>query len=232
MTRRSQEPPGSAARPSPDGVETDRRGDETLLHDRRAADARDADWMLSRTRSSSACISVTGRSLAILVPTSFAWCRTPAIELDRRDPACDGNRSPLRTRSYSNRATCRVCRGVHLLEALAVRVPPTRSGDEASAQDRADSLASVDRRRAADEPSPRVDPFGRMPRHQPSWEGEVRLPKVSLLEPIGGHPSDLPGGMRFHRRSSYESQTSRDLDRSTGGRRRARCLCRPEDLSA
>jgi hypothetical protein len=46
-----------------------------------------------------------------------------------------------------------------------------------------------------------------MPRHQPSWEGEVRLPEVSLLEPIGGHPSDLPGGMRFGRRSSYESQT-------------------------
>jgi hypothetical protein len=56
MTRRSQELPGSAARPSPDGVETDRRGDETLLHDRRAPDARDADWMLSRTRSSSACL--------------------------------------------------------------------------------------------------------------------------------------------------------------------------------
>ena len=35
--------------------------------------------MLSPTRSSSVCISVTGRSLAILVPTSFAWCRTPAI---------------------------------------------------------------------------------------------------------------------------------------------------------
>jgi hypothetical protein len=45
MTRRSQEPPGSAARPSPDGVETDRRGDEKLLHDRRAPDATDADWM-------------------------------------------------------------------------------------------------------------------------------------------------------------------------------------------
>lgn len=85
--------------------------------------------------------------------------------------------------------------------------PPTWSGDEASAQDRADSLAGVDRRRAAGEPSPRVDPFGRMPRDQPSWEGEVRLPEISLLEPIGGHPSDLPGGMRFGRRSSYESQT-------------------------
>jgi len=207
MTRRSQEPPGSAARPSPGGVETDRRGGEMQHHDRRAPDARDADWMLSRTRSSSACISVTDRSLAILVRTSSAWCRTPTIRTHRGDRARDRNRSPLRTRSYSNRATCRVCRGVHLLEALAVRVPPTRSGDEASAQDRAGGLASVDRRGAADEPSPWVDPFGRMPRHQPSWEGEVRLPEVSLLEPIGGHPSDLPGGMRFGRRSSHESQT-------------------------
>jgi hypothetical protein len=37
-----------------------------------------------------------------------------------------------------------------------VRVPPTRSGEEASAQDRAGGLAGVDRRRAAGEPSPRL----------------------------------------------------------------------------
>ncbi len=163
-----------------------RRGsDAMLLHDRRAPDAIGRRLMLSRTRSSSACISVMARSSPSSRLQASHRAGRPVSELDRRDPTCRWQ--PFATANSIVFEPCNHVGCVEVYTSGCTGLACSRNTVRERSIMRRIELAAwqaSDRRRAAAEPSPRIDPFGRMPRHQPSWEGEVRLSEISLLEPL------------------------------------------------
>lgn len=126
------------------------------------------------------------------------------------------------------------CRGVELLEALAVPDPPAWPRTEAPSPDRASPMATAHRHRSRGAVPPRPDPQRRNSNRRDGAERTVdpaRSP-VRVQEPVRGHPRALLGRLRGCRRSLHPREPDADCDLQQDGRRAARRVRRAEEMMA